>query len=156
MSRNDTPTRIQPGSRVSLHLALRFANGDTALSTFEEEPLQFRLGDGTLSAGLEMALYGLSAGDREKLELMPEQAFGAHDASLVHSLLRSDFPADMPLESGLVIQFDTPSGEQTAGTIKKIETEQVEVDFNHPLAGVPLHLETYIVSIEPAPDKESA
>jgi len=147
---------ITPGSRVSLHLALRFDNGDIALSTFDEEPLQFTLGDGTLSAGLEMALYGLRAGDNEKLELMPEQAFGAHDGSLVHTLPRTDFPADMPLEIGLVIQFNTPSGEETAGTVRKVEAESIEVDFNHPLAGVPLHLETRILHVDPMPEQESA
>lgn len=144
----DESPAIAIGSRVSLHLSLTLADGTEALSTFAEDPMTLVVGDGTLSQGLELALYGLKAGDAETLELVPGQAFGSRDECLIQTLPRSDFPADMALEPGLVIGFTTPSGEEMAGLVRKLESDRVEVDFNHPLAGRPVMLRVKILSVK--------
>ncbi len=141
-------TRISPGSRVTLHLALSLADGTEALSTFGEEPLSCIIGDGTLSEGLELALYGLRAGDTESLQLGPGQAYGLPDAGLIHTLPRSAFPADLAAEPGHILAFATASGEETAGRIVAVREDEVEVDFNHPLAGLPLHLRAEILTVD--------
>jgi len=128
-------TEIVPGSRVRLHLSLAFTDGTEALSTFGEEPLECELGDGTLMPGMELALYGLRAGDTQTLTLGPEQAYGPHDDQLVQELPRNDFPAGLEPEPGQVIGFSTPGGEEAPGTILAVEEDRVQVDFNHPLAG---------------------
>jgi FKBP-type peptidyl-prolyl cis-trans isomerase SlpA len=97
--------------------------------------LECVLGDGTLREGMEMALYGLTEGDEQTLTLTPQQGWGERDPALVHRLPRSDFPADMVLEPGQIIAFEGENGEELAGTILALDEEQVEVDFNHPLAG---------------------
>jgi len=145
---DEEASAIAIGSHVTLHLSLTLADGTEALSTFAEEPMTLVVGDGTLSQGLELALYGLKAGDAETLELAPGQAFGGRDESLIQTLPRSDFPADIALETGLVIGFATPSGEEMAGLVRKLEGDQVEVDFNHPLAGRPVMLRVEILSVK--------
>lgn len=148
MSTPRNSTRIGPGSRVTLHLALTLADGTEALSTFGEEPLSCVMGDGTLSEGLELALYGLRAGDTEALELGPGQAYGLPDADLIQTLPRSDFPADLEPEPDHVLAFTTPSGEETGGRVIEVREDEVEVDFNHPLAGLTLHLRAEILRVE--------
>lgn len=124
-----------PGSRVKLHFSLSLEDGTEALSTFGEEPLECVLGDGTLRQGMEMTLYGMKAGEEACITLTPEQGWGPRDPALVHNLPRSRFPADMSLEPGQIIAFDSAGGEELAGAILSLDGEQVEVDFNHPLAG---------------------
>jgi len=126
---------IQPGSRVKIHFTLSLEDGTEALSTLEEEPLECVLGDGTLREGMEMALYGLRAGEEQLITLSPEQGWGSRDPELIHNLPRSDFPQEMSLQPGLTIAFDSRDGEEMAGTILSLDAQQVEVDFNHPLAG---------------------
>jgi len=41
----------------------------------------------------------------------------------------------MKLEPGQIIAFESSEGEEMAGAILALDDEQVEVDFNHPLAG---------------------
>ncbi|HIE55297.1 MAG TPA: peptidylprolyl isomerase, partial [Chromatiaceae bacterium] len=101
---------IQPGSRVKIHFTLSLEDGTEALSTLEEEPLECVLGDGTLREGMEMALYGLRAGEEQLITLSPEQGWGSRDPELVHNLPRSDFPQEMSLQPGLTIAFDTRDG----------------------------------------------
>ena len=140
--------QITFGSRITMHFALRLMDGMTAESSFDDEPLSFVLGDGTLDKGLEMALIGLVAGDRQTLTLMPGQAFGMRDAEAVQSVPRGRFPDDMPLEKGQIIGFTGADGEELAGAIIETEGDHVKVDFNHPLAGREIEFEVHILTVE--------
>ncbi|MGD2137931.1 MAG: peptidylprolyl isomerase [Gammaproteobacteria bacterium] len=145
---------VSPGSTVTLHLSLTLGDDTVAESTFGDEPVTFTMGDGTLVGGLELALYGLVPGDTQRLVLSPEQAFGLHDPRKIHRLPRSGFPEDMPLEPGLIIGFDTPAGEELSGMILSVEAGEVEVDFNHPLAGHTVTFEVEIIDVVPAVDED--
>ena len=138
---------VSPESTVSLHLSLTLEDGTVAESTFDEAPLTFTLGDGTLVEGLELALYGLRPGDTQRLSLFPEQAFGLRDPEKVHRLSRKDFPADMLLEPGCIIGFDTPEGEELPGMIVAAEGDDVDVDFNHPMAGHVVIFDVEIIDV---------
>jgi FKBP-type peptidyl-prolyl cis-trans isomerase SlpA len=138
---------ISPESTVTLHLSLMLEDGTVAESTFDGESLVFTLGDGTLIEGLELALYGLRPGDKQRLSLFPEQAFGLRDPEKVHRLPRADFPADMTLEPGCIVGFDTPAGEELPGMIVVAGGADVEVDFNHPMAGHVVIFEVEIIEV---------
>lgn len=140
--------RVEPGSRVTLHLALTFPDGTEALTTFGDEPERFRVGDGTLSAGLEAIIIGKRKGARESLLLAPDQAFGAWLPENRHALPRTDFSADPLPEPGVVMAFETPAGERIPGTIVEADEQRVTVDFNHPLAGQSLNFRYEIVDIK--------
>ena len=138
---------ISPASTVTLHLSLTLEDGTVAESTFEDEPLTLTMGDGSLAEGLELGLYGLRPGDTQRLELYPEQAFGLRDPGKVHQLPRADFDAEMVLEPGLVIGFNTPGGEELSGTILAFDDATVEVDFNHPLAGRVVIFDVEVIAV---------
>ena len=138
---------ISPASTVTLHLSLTMKDGTVAESTFDDEPLTLTMGDGSLAEGLELGLYGLRPGDTQRLELYPEQAFGLRDPGKVHQLPRADFAAEIALEPGLVIGFNTPGGEELSGTIIAFDDATVEVDFNHPLAGQVVIFDVEIIAV---------
>lgn len=142
---------ILPGSRVRLHLAIRLEDGTEAVSTFGEEPVDLQMGDGTLQPGLELALYGLKAGDTQTLDLLPEQAYGLRDPALIQHMPMTDFDGDFTPEVGQIIAFSLPNGEEAAGSILGLDEGQVEVDFNHPLAGHEITFEVEILSVSTAP-----
>ncbi|HFD80820.1 MAG TPA: peptidylprolyl isomerase [Gammaproteobacteria bacterium] len=139
---------IGMGSRVTLHLELRLQDGMVVESTFGDEPLSLVLGDGTLDRGLELALLGLRAGDRQTLTLMPGQAFGTRDQAAVQVVERARFPRDMSLEPGQIIGFTTDEGEELAAAVVAVDGDEVTVDFNHPLAGRQIEFEVEILSTE--------
>jgi FKBP-type peptidyl-prolyl cis-trans isomerase SlpA len=143
------PAQIVPGARVRLHLAINLEDGREAISTFGEEPLECVMGDGTLQPGLELALYGLSADDEQRLRLLPEQAYGQRDTGLIRHMPLSDFEAAFTPEVGQIIAFALPNGEEAAGTVLSVEHGQVEVDFNHPLAGHEIEFVVKILEVSP-------
>jgi len=125
---------ILPGSRVTLHFSLSLPDGTEAISTFDEEPLSFEIGDNTFQPMMEMALYGLKTGDEQTLTLTPEQAYGDPEPGLVQRMPLSDF-GDLQPEVGQILSFAMGEAGETMGMIRKIDDGWVEVDFNHPLAG---------------------
>jgi len=128
-------TEITAGSRVTMHFSLTLEDGTVAEDSFDDEPLEFVMGDGSLNEGLELGLYGMKAGDEETLTMSPEQTFGFHDPDNIHEMSRNDFDPDTPLEEGMIIGFTTPAGDELPGMIKQVAKSTVTVDFNHPLAG---------------------
>lgn len=140
--------KITPDSIVTLHHQIGFTDGSLLEDTFDQEPITLKLGSGELARGLELAILDLEEGDDQTLDITPDLAFGYPDESLIQQLPRSDFAEDFELESGLVIEFSTPSGETLPGTILEFDEKQVSVDFNHPLAGQTVRYRVKIVSIE--------
>lgn len=141
---------IVPGSRVSMHFAIYLEDGTEADNSLEEEPLDFTMGDGTLIEGLERAIYGLNPGEKQTLLISPQEGFGFRDDESIVLMPRTDFPADIQLEAGVIIGFTTPSGEEIPGLIREVLESDVRVDFNHPLAGHEIRFDVEILSVDNA------
>jgi len=107
------------------------------------------MGDGTLQPGLELALYGLKAGETQTLNLLPDQAYGPRDPELIQFMPLTDFNAEFTPEAGQIIAFSLPNGEEAAGMVLDVEGGQVEVDFNHPLAGHEITFNVEIIRVSP-------
>lgn len=126
---------VESDSRVLLLFKMELDDGTEVESNFDEEALEFEIGNGSLTPGMEDALMGKAAGETVCAELIPELAFGLPDENNIHSMPIEDFPEDMPPEEDQVIAFDGPDETEIMGTIVGISETEVEVDFSHPLAG---------------------
>jgi len=126
---------VENESRLLLLFKMELEDGTEVESNFDEEPIEFEIGNGSLTSGMEDALLGKQQGETVSVELSPEMAFGLPDENNIHSLPMDDFPDDMPPEENQVIAFDGPDDTEIMGTIIGISADEVEVDFSHPLAG---------------------
>lgn len=141
---------IGSDSRVTLHFALKMADGQPVDSTFDRSPAQLIIGDGNLLPGFEQCLHGLQAGDHQTFDIAPENGFGQPNPQNVQRMKRSDFAVDMPISAGLMVSFADAQGAELPGVIKEIEGDTVWVDFNHPLAGKTLQFEVQIIEVSDA------
>jgi FKBP-type peptidyl-prolyl cis-trans isomerase SlpA len=144
--------QIQENSTVTLHFALHLATGERVDSTFDSRPATLAMGDGNLPEGFERHLMGLSAGDRRKVQVPPEDAFGQHNPQNVQHFKRSSFAKSEPLEIGMVMSFEDVGKNELPGVLATLDDDFVEVDFNHPLAGKTLDFEVEIIEIKVASD----
>ena len=133
-------------SRVTLHFALKLDDGSEIDSNFEGDPATFMVGDGNLLPGFEQSLFGLQAGDEAEIEIPPEAGFGQRNPSNVQKVKKGHFSPDMELEEGLVVSFDNGDGE-LPGVIRAVGEDDVEVDFNHPLAGQTVFFHVKILEV---------
>lgn len=141
-------SEILQGAKIVMHFSLALDNGDQVDSNFDAEPVIFELGDGNLPKGFESFLIGLKAGQEETFIVPPEKAFGQTNPQNMQMMKVSDFAVDMPLSPGLVVSFSDAQNTELPGVIKSIEGKDVEVDFNHPLAGKNLTFKVKILSVE--------
>ena len=142
---------------VSLDYTLRLEDGEVVDSSEGVEPLSFLQGRGQIIEGLERELYGMSEGDEKQVSVSPEEAYGQYEESRVQAVPRDTFPEDMELEEGMSVRLrDSQSGQQFDAYIDEIQSDQVILDFNHPLAGETLHFDVKIAGLREASDEELA
>jgi FKBP-type peptidyl-prolyl cis-trans isomerase SlpA len=146
-------TRIAQGSQVALHFSVALENGIEIDNTRSyPEPVSLVIGDGNLLEGFERALLGLRAGDRRTVHLPPEDAFGPWNPDNVQLFDAVQFikAGDVIPEVGTMMEFQDKGGGTLAGVVKTVNEAQVEVDFNHPLAGRNVVFEVEIAKVTPA------
>lgn len=141
---------VGPGTRVTLHFALRLNGGHVIDSNFEREPATFIVGDGNLLLGFEKAMYGLLEGARETFIIKPEDGFGQRNPNNIQEIARTQFSPDIELSEGLMLSFADAQKTELPGVVQEFNDNVVVVDFNHPLAGRDILFEVAILRIEPA------
>lgn len=143
--------QISSDNTVTLHFDLRLEDGSVADSTRElGKPMQFTMGDGSFSKAMEMALLGLSVGDKKKIALLANDAFGQIHPANIFQMPRQRFAGtdiEKQLEEGLIIAFSQRDGSQRPGIVRDINEYEITVDFNHPLAGRDVLFDIEIVAI---------
>jgi len=138
------------GPLVTLHYRIALADGTEVLSTFGGTPATLALGGGELAPGLERCLQTMVAagpGARRVFELEPDEAFGEHRAALVQRMPRGAFDASIALEAGGAVEFSAPDGTRHVGVVRGLDALDVEVDFNHPLAGRRVRFEAELIAL---------
>ena len=147
--------QVQSDSAVLLHFDLKLEDGTLAESTRREnKPALFRLGDQSLSKGLEQALLGLRVGDKKSFSLGPEEAFGPSNPDLVQFFSPRDFLGTGVPEAGTIMLFTAMNGNEMPGVVLAVTDESVTVDFNNPLAGRRVYFDIDVLAIDPEQEED--
>ncbi len=139
---------IKENSKVTLHFSLALENGELVDSTFGNKPATFTMGDGSLLPGFEKHLLGLPAGVKQSFQIPQQDGFGAVNPQNIQAFKRSVFASGVELSEGLIVSFADAAGTELPGVVKKIGENEVEVDFNHPLAGREITFTVEIIDVE--------
>lgn len=136
---------------IVIHFTLRLEDGTEVDTTRGKRQAELVFGDGNLPPGFEKPIRGMRAGETRRVDVAPEHAFGPWNPQNVQMLKRTDFEDQDALEEGVVMSFADPTGGgELPGVIKSVDERQVEVDFNHPLAGRTLSFEVEVLELRPA------
>jgi FKBP-type peptidyl-prolyl cis-trans isomerase 2 len=138
--------RISAGSTVTVQYKL--FSEDNALLYESEEPLTFTVGEDDILPAFEANLMGLSAGDKHRFTLSPEEAYGAYQEELVFTLSRQQLMDDgEDIAPGQTLTLFTPEGESILVTVLDVTDSTITVDANHPLAGQTLIYEGEVLNV---------
>jgi len=121
------------------------------VSTFGAQPATVMIGGGDIAEALEACLVGLEEGTVTRFELPPGAGFGLRSPELVQTLSGATFDANAdPIVDylpGDIVQFSSPEGHRFSGVLKQRDGDRVVVDFNHPLAGMPIQFAVHVVGV---------
>ncbi len=145
--------QVSSGAVVSITYTLTDDEGVIIDSNEGRPALVYLQGHDNISPGLEKGLEGASVGEKRKVDVAPDDAYGDVDEERIYELSKEEFPEEMPLEEGMQFVAETASGEM-AITITEIRENSVIVDANHPLAGMTLHFDVEVTDVREATQEE--
>ena len=95
----------------------------------------------------------MNVGDKRKIEVKAGDAYGDVNPELVVKVKKTQFPPDANLQIGDQFQVNNDA-HSPVFTIMSIDTDEVPVDGNHPMAGKDLFFDVEIVGMRPATKEE--
>ena len=146
--------KILKNTVVSLRYELFDASGDLLEKT--EDPISYLHGgyDGIFPT-VEESLQGKSVGEKIKITMEPDNAFGEYEHDLVRVEPRNLFPDNiaigMQFEGGIE---DGDDDDYSLYTVVEVTDTEVTVDGNHPLAGKTLDFVGVVTAVRTATTEE--
>jgi FKBP-type peptidyl-prolyl cis-trans isomerase 2 len=139
--------QVKSGDTVKVHYSGRLTDGTTFDSSEGRSPLEFQVGSGSVIAGFDSGVIGMTVGDKRTIEIPVDDAYGPVDPQMIMEFPRDRFPADMVPEIGMQLNMSNGSGQNFPVVIAEIKDEVVILDANHPLAGEDLIFDLELVEI---------
>ncbi|MBD9368508.1 peptidylprolyl isomerase [Xanthomonas sp. XNM01] len=138
---------------ASIHYTLTDDEGRVLDQSPQAQPLRYLHGAGNIVPGLEQALAGRKAGDAFKVDVAPEQAYGARNIGLVQEVPRTVFQGIDTIERGMQFRAEGGQGPLLV-TVVEVGESTVTIDGNHPLAGQTLHFAVEVADVRDASAEE--
>lgn len=146
---------ITKNSVVTMHYTLKNDEGTTLDSSIGKQPLVYIQGMGNLIPGLENALEGKIKGDKVNVRIEAKDAYGEKQEDYIQAVPRTEFENAADIEVGM--QFQVSAGDQPMiVTVIEVKENEVILDGNHPLAGVPLNFDVEVMDLRAATAEEIA
>jgi peptidylprolyl isomerase len=139
--------KVENGDLVTVNYTGRLVDGTIFDTSMVEgrEPLQAKLGQGSLIKGFEEALIGMSVGEKKTVEVDFDNAYGPYNDFMVQEVELDKMPGEVQV--GTQLQSQTDMG-PVQFVVKEVKEETVVLDANHPLAGENLIFDLEIVGVE--------
>ena len=139
---------IKTGDKVKIEYTGTLDDGTVFDSSIDHgNPLEFEVGGGQVIKGFDDAVLGMKENEEKQFSILPADAYGEHDPTLVQKVPREVFPQDAELVPGLLFEAGLPTGEKVPATITEVQGEIISVDLNHPLAGKRLNFKIKVSAI---------
>lgn len=147
---------------VSFNCVLRDRFGHVISSSFNNEVVVVSGADKKLrrqaaaTDGLVRGLGGVRKGEKRRVSVMANEAYGFYDRDLVLEVPRRKFPEDGNLQVGSNVLAEYGDGRPRLYRIVAVSRTHVTLDGNHPLAGQDLVFDIEAVDVRDATPAEMA
>jgi len=154
--------QAQKGDRVRIHYVGSIEDGTVIDTSYPHEhdhdhddsgcgcetgPVELVVGEDEFLPMIEEALVGMTPGDRKKVVIATDDAFGDYDPEKVVAVERGQFPEGFELHVGQGLELTDEEGESFEVLVVEVEGDQVTLDLNHPLAGESITYEVELLEI---------
>ncbi len=136
---------LQKDDVISIHFTCS-VDENIIDSTYDREPFSLTIGGDDLIDGVEEQLLDLKIGEKRKIIVNKEKAYGDIQSELFQIVELDRMPTDATL--GNIIEGETEDGTKFQCFLKDIDVPNniAILDFNHPLAGKDLIFEIFRIS----------
>jgi peptidylprolyl isomerase len=139
---------VKSGDTVAIHYTGTLLDGSTFDSSEGRDPLEFEVGSGQIIPGLDVALPGMTVGDKKVVKIESADAYGPLNPEMRQAVPREGIPADLAIEVGTMLEMQTPDGQAMPVRVVELDEATVTLDANHPLAGKDLQFDIELVKVD--------
>jgi FKBP-type peptidyl-prolyl cis-trans isomerase SlyD len=144
---------ISDNDVVSFHYTLKNDSGETLESSHGHEPVVYLHGQGDMIPGLEKAITGKKTGDSFSVTVPPEEAYGPRQEDAIPRVSVKHLHGAKEWKPGMMAIVETDHGPRQVQVVK-VGKCMVDVDVNHPLAGMTLNFDVEITEVRAATEEE--
>jgi FKBP-type peptidyl-prolyl cis-trans isomerase SlyD len=149
----DEALKIDDDKVITFHYHLRNADGAVIESSEGKPPVVYMHGHDNIVPGLESEMAGKVSGSKFTATVAPEKAYGLRDPSGVQRVPLKHLATKGRIVAGQMVGVNTTAGVRPARVLK-VGHFNVDLDLNHPLAGVTLVFDIEIVDVREATAEE--
>lgn len=143
---------VVAGDMVTISYRGTLDDGSVFDESTPDEPLRFVAGGEEVIEGLTNAVIGMSVGEKKRIVIEPDQAYGDYDEELEQTVERSELPEDAEVGDQLTATSVEDEDEEFPVWVVELNETEAVLDANHPLAGETLIFEIELLGInEPEP-----
>lgn len=142
-------TQVKEDCTVNVHFdcetskGVKFSSRDN-----DQQPIEFKVGEGKMIKAFEEAVLGLSAGDKKSIKIGSDEAYGQRSDENIIEAKRSEMPEGTDIQPGTPLMMHTNEGQEIQVMVTEVTDEKIMLDANHPLAGHDLNFEIEIISVK--------
>lgn len=133
---------VKSGDNVTVFYSLWLSNGTLVQSNFNSTPFSFIAGSSQVIKGFNDAVMGMKEGQTKNVTLLPSEAYGNVNDSLIITVPRTDFG-----NNSISVGEHVSSENGASGVITALNSTKVTINLNPPLAGKTLIFEIKVVKI---------
>jgi len=140
-------SEVKTNDTVKVHYTGKLNNGDVFDSSLQREPLEFKVGAGSMIPGFENAVMGMKNDESKTVKIPSGEAYGALNKDLIFEVNNDRLPKELKPELGMELISKMEDGREMRLRIHEIHDDHVVLNANHPLAGEDLTFEIKVVEV---------
>lgn len=137
------PLAVADGLKVTMDMTITLPDKTVVDSTIGKKPFSFIQGKNENWPSLEIALRGMTAGEKKTIHLTADQAAGPYDESKRRTVKLEQLP--LGTKVGTKVRSKETGAE---AYVVKISGDSAEIDYNDRLAGKDVIVEAAILKVE--------
>ncbi|MFV1449629.1 peptidylprolyl isomerase [Maribacter sp. HS] len=141
-------SKVKADSQVRVHYIGKLSDGQVFDSSVDREPLEVKLGQGSLIPGFEKGLLDMEPNEKKTIVIAKEDAYGEKQKELFQTVPKSELPAEIEPKVNMALMATNADGSERQLRVAEVNENDIVVDANHPLAGEDLTFELELVEIK--------
>src|SRR6056297_634379 len=141
-------SKVKEGDVVLVHYTGKLSDGQVFDSSLQREPLEVKLGEGSLIPGFEKGLLDMAPSDKKTVVIDKKEAYGEKQDELFQTVPKEHLPKEITPEVDMALVASNEDGSERQLRIAEVNENDIVVDANHPLAGHDLTFELELVAIK--------
>lgn len=141
-------SKVKADDRVVVHYTGKLSDGQVFDSSINREPIEVKLGQGSLIPGFEKGLINMAPQEKKTIVIAKEEAYGEKRQELFQAVKKSDLPEDLEPKVNMSLMATNADGTEKQLRVAEVKEDEIIVDANHPLAGEDLTFELELVEIK--------